>query len=144
MERLITEQMVNEVFAGEVELNLTVAYQGTHIKEDLEFAGFEVLAFNNNGDVIKLDIVDWKVGEGKFFNDGGEYLEGLGVAISDIKLTAFVDVTEENEVAAQMALQYMINDLTVTKIDVSAIANDGAETSIQVENFSFSVGSTEQ
>ena len=98
------ERMTKEVFTGEVVLDLTVAYQGTHLKEDLEFAGFEALVFNHNGEVVKLDIMDWKVKDGRFFNDGGEYLEGLGVAISDIRLYGLVDIEEENEVTAKMAL----------------------------------------
>lgn len=144
MERVINEEMVNELFTGEVELDLTVAYGSTHLKGDLEFAGFEVLVFNHSGEVIKLDVVDWKVGEGVHYNDGGEYLEGLGVANCDLKLTALVDISEENEVTAKMALQYMLNDLTVAKIDVSATATNGTDTPMQVDTFSFNVGSIEQ
>lgn len=143
MERLITEETVNVLYTGDVELDLTVSYEAIHRKEGLEFAGFDVTVFNHNGNVIKLDVVDWEVGEGRFFNDFGIY-EEKGVVISDIRLSALVDITEENEVVAQMALQYMLNDLTITKIDVNAHANDGTVTSIGVDNFSFSVGRTGQ
>lgn len=129
-------------FSVLVELDLSVSYGAKSEMEALHsdsIRHLNVLVANHNGNVIELKkVMDWE------FTDDQQHCDELEMIFGGLKIEALTEVEEENAKKASAVAQYMLHDLTIQDIVVTATLNDGTVTPLKVKDWFLDVTSIQE